>query len=74
MDHYDPSMPPGGVAQKVQAVLGAIDAGHREIDAIAHATSLPPTTVIRVAARLRELGRIRLAHRGQVEFLPAVER
>jgi hypothetical protein len=45
-----------GVALKANAVLGVVRGGQFSVAAIAEATSLPVTTVLRVAALLRDRG------------------
>jgi len=59
-----------GVTQKADAVLGAIRSGHSRVAAIAKATRLPETTVIRVARLLRERGQIGVARSEGLELLP----
>lgn len=59
-----------GVAQKADAVLGAIRSGHCRIAAIAQATRLPETTVIRVARLLLEQGQIGIARTEAFELRP----
>lgn len=69
MDQNDqPTLHPG-VAQKADAVLGAISEGHSRIGAIAAATRLSETTVIRVAALLRDRGRIHVVGNRQIELV-----
>lgn len=60
-----------GVAHKADAVLDAISQGHRRIGAIATATRLSETTVIRVAALLRDRGRIDVVRNEQIELFPS---
>ena len=57
-----------GVAQKADAIVGAIASGHRRIASIADATRLPETTVIRVVALLRDDGRIGVKGLDDFEF------
>ncbi len=59
-----------GVAQKADAVLGAIRSGHSRIAAIAEVTRLPETTVIRVARLLFERGQIGIARTEAFELRP----
>jgi DNA-binding IclR family transcriptional regulator len=71
MDQKDYAPLHRGVAQKADAIVRAVANGHRRIAAIAAATHLPETTVIRVAALLREHGRIGVVRAGEVELVPA---
>jgi len=71
MDQNDRAPLHPGVAQKADAVFGAIANGHRRIGAIAEATRLPETTVIRVAGLLRDHGRIGLERADGVELIAA---
>jgi DNA-binding IclR family transcriptional regulator len=57
-----------GAGPKCAAVFQAISDGHREIAAIAEAVRLPRSTVIRVAALLLDLGRIRVRNREAFEL------
>lgn len=60
-----------GLEEKVHAVLDAVRAGERRIEAIVVATGLGPVTVIRVASLLRDMRQIdRLRKRGTLELLP----
>jgi len=68
MDRDFHSISLSGAGQKCEAVFQAISDGHREIAAIAEATRLPQSTVVRVAALLRHLGRIRIRNRGAFEL------
>jgi len=63
-----------GVAQKADAVARAISEGHCRVAAIAEATHLPETTVIRVADLLRRHGRIGVVRAGEIELVPAAPR
>lgn len=60
-----------GVAQKADAIIGAIGKGHRRIKAIAKATQLSETTVIRVAALLRDRGLIGVLQGSEIELVGA---
>lgn len=71
MDQNGAATLPGSVAQKADAVFGAILGGHRDVAAIAGATALPRTTVIRVAALLRDRGAITVQTGKSFEFAPA---
>lgn len=63
------------VASKADAVLAAVRQGHRRIDAIAATSGLAPTTVVRVAALLRDHRKIdRLHGSGVLELLPIFQR
>lgn len=59
-----------GVAQKADAVLGAIRSGHSRVAAIAEATRLPETTVIRVARLLIEREQIGIARAEAFDLRP----
>jgi hypothetical protein len=59
-----------GVAQKTDAVLAAIRSGHSRIAAIAEATRLHETTVIRVARLLFDRGQIGIARAEGFELRP----
>ncbi|RYY22478.1 MAG: hypothetical protein EOP62_23100 [Sphingomonadales bacterium] len=72
MDPYELAPLHRGVAQKADAVVRAVAEGHRRIAAVAEATHLPETTVIRVAALLWSRGRIGVVRAGEVELVPAV--
>lgn len=62
---------PCSVAFKVDAVLETMHGGLRFVDPIAEATGLPPTTVLRVAALLHDLGLIEASHKsGKLELMP----
>lgn len=56
-DDFDPPLAPG-VAAKAGAVLAALADDRRGIDDIASATGLAASTVLRVAALLRDRGRV----------------
>ncbi|HMO74439.1 MAG TPA: helix-turn-helix domain-containing protein [Sphingopyxis sp.] len=56
---------PAGVAAKAGAVVTALRAGSRDIADVARATGLPRTTVVRVAALLRDAGVIRAARKAE---------
>jgi hypothetical protein len=71
MDHDQHAPFHPGVAQKADAVFGAIASGHRRIGAIAQATLLPETTVIRVAGLLRARGRIGVERTDGIALVPA---
>lgn len=62
MDRDFNSISSRGAGQKCDAVFRAISDGHREISAIAETVRLPRSTVVRVAALLRDLGRIRVGN------------
>lgn len=68
----DHTKSPIGADYKCEAVLRAIADGHREIAAIAEVAELPRSTVVRVAALLRDHGRIRIGRGGsfELEILP----
>lgn len=70
MDNIDQCAPSDGAAQKAEAVFRAICEGHRHIGEIAAATRLHPTTVIRVAAILRDLGCIGAGKEEELELMP----
>lgn len=74
MDQKDEAPLHPSVARKVDAVFGAIEAGHSAIAAIAGATHLSETTVIRVAALLRDRGRIGVDGAGELAAMPAAPR
>jgi len=74
MDQFNFPAPPSGVDQKADLVFRAICTGHRRIGAIAAATQLAPTTVIRVAALLRDLGQIAVSCIDEPEFVPLAPR
>lgn len=74
MDHIrKPPLHPG-VAQKADAVVAAVNRGCRLVAAIAEATHLSETTVIRVAALLRDRGLVRVVCAGDIELLPSLPR
>lgn len=68
--HHQASLYPG-VAQKADAIIGAIGNGHRRIAAIAKATHLSESTVIRVAALLRDRGLIGVIQGREIELVGA---
>lgn len=70
MDQKDEAPLHPSVAQKADAVFGAIAAGHGAVAAIAGATHLSESTVIRVAALLRDRGRIGVDGAGELAPLP----
>jgi len=59
-ESYDAPLHPE-VAHKADAIMGAIGGGHRLVAAIAEATHLSETTIIRVAALLRDRGLVVVA-------------
>lgn len=60
-----------GLLDKARAVLDAVRAGERRIEAIVIATGLGPATVIRVASLLRDMRQLdQLKKRGTLELLP----
>lgn len=68
MDRDFQSISSTGAGQKCEAVFQAILDGHREIAAIAETVRLPRSTVVRAAALLRDLGRIRVGSREPFEL------
>lgn len=69
------AIPYSGARTKADAVLAAVRQGHRHIGAIAAASGLAPTTVLRVAALLRDHRKLdRLPGAAPLELLPIFQR
>jgi DNA-binding IclR family transcriptional regulator len=65
---------PPRLAEKAEAVLGAVGAGLQSVPEIAAVTGIAPTNVIRVAALLRDRGLVATCFEaGRLTLLPAFD-